>query len=203
MSRIINWLGVAAGATSLLLLVVSLFMPWWQLTIGDNLITVNASPINMNFGLFGSQFTIPLLWALNIGIILTFAAAGIILLIYSVVPTKSYAKDLLGFSYKKPIYAFVFFLAGLVALVAVAGVLNVNVPLMGVADVSLPTSITMGATISAAVSATFLLPFWLSVITVALCIATRLYHPRITKKYEQQTQPLPPPPPPPSNATAI
>ena len=93
MVRKINWFGMAAGIITLIVLVISFYIPWWQLTIGQNLIKVNASPVNTNFGLFGgAQFTIPLIWALNIISILTFTACGLVMLIYSVNPTKSYSK---------------------------------------------------------------------------------------------------------------
>ena len=78
MVRKINWFGMAAGIITLIVLVISFYFPWWQLTIGQNLIKVNASPVNTNFGLFGgAQFTIPLIWALNLISILTFTACGL------------------------------------------------------------------------------------------------------------------------------
>ena len=109
MGRKINWFGLAAGIITLIVLVISFYVPWWQLTIGENLIKVNASPVNTNFGLFGTQFTVPLIWALNLISILTFTASGLVMLIYSLNPTKSYSKHLLGFSYKKPLYVLIIF----------------------------------------------------------------------------------------------
>ena len=89
-------------------------------------------PVNTNFGLFGgAQFTIPLIWALNLISILTFTASGMIMLIYSLNPTKSYSKHLLGFSYKKPLYVLISFAAGLVAIIIIAGFLGMSIPLMG------------------------------------------------------------------------
>ena len=76
MERRINWFGLAAGIITLIVLAVSLFVPWWQLTIGDKLLQVNASPLNTNFGLLDLHFTIPLLWAWNLVSVLIFAAAG-------------------------------------------------------------------------------------------------------------------------------
>ena len=64
------------------MVVVSLFIPWWQLTIGDKLLQVNASPIDTNFGLVNTQFTLPIIWAWNMATILTFIAAGVVMLIY-------------------------------------------------------------------------------------------------------------------------
>jgi hypothetical protein len=62
----INWFGITGGILTLLVIAVSLYNPWWQLTIGDNLMRVNASPMNTNFGLMCTQFTIPLIYALNL-----------------------------------------------------------------------------------------------------------------------------------------
>ncbi len=181
MNRVINWFGVAAGVTTLVLVAVSLFVPWWQLTVGENLIQVNASPINTSFGLFGTPFTVPLIWALNLICILTFVASGAIMLLYSIMPTKPYAKELLGFSYKKPLYILLFFFFGLIAI-TIGGAFGLNLPILGTANVSLPTSLTMGASISASVLASFLLPFWLAIAAVVLCAAARLFHGRVIVK---------------------
>jgi len=182
MERRINWFGLAAGIITLVVVVVSLFLPWWQLTIGDKLIQVNASPMNTNFGLLSLQFTIPLIWAWNLASILTFVAAGLVMLLYSVIPTKSYSKELLGFSYKKPIYALISFVVGLLVLVAIASFAGVSIPVMGSSNVALPTQfMPMGASISVLVSGSFQLPFWLAIVAAALCIAARLYHRRVAK----------------------
>src|SRR5208283_740076 len=178
MGRSINWFGLSAGIITLIVLVTSFYVPWWQLTIGQNLIKVDASPVNTNFGLFGgAQFTIPLIWALNLISILTFTACGLVMLIYSLNPTKSYSKHLLGFSYKKPLYAVVSFAVGLVVIVIITGFLGMSIPLMGSATVNLPTQfIASGMSISALVSSSFQLPFYLAIAAAALCIAARLFH---------------------------
>ncbi len=78
------------------------------------------------------------------------------MLLYSCIPTKSYAKDLLGFSYKKPLYVLIFFVLGLIVTVSIAGVFDLSIPLMGTSNASLPSSLLMGASINAPVSASFL-----------------------------------------------
>jgi hypothetical protein len=176
LARKINWLGLAAGIITLVALVISLYMPWWQLTVGQDLIKINASPVNTNFGLFGTQFTIPMIWALNLVTILTFSASGIIMLIYSVVPTKPYAKQLLGFSWKKPLYSVISFVALLVVILLIAGHFGMYIPINGSATVTLPSNWTQGATVSALVSGTFELPFFLAASAAALCILARVFH---------------------------
>lgn len=185
--RKINWFGLTAGILTLIVLAVSLYSPWWQLTVGDNLMKVNASPVNTNFGLMGAQFTIPLIWALNISSILSFTASGIIMLFYSLAPTKSYSKHLLGFSYKKPLYSLITFVAGLLVITSIAGLFGLNIPLIGSATLMLPSQFTMGIGINALVSGKFLLPFWIGIGAAILCLAARLYHMRITQ--EPQTAP--------------
>jgi hypothetical protein len=184
MNRIINWFALAAGIVTLVTLLVSLFMPWWQLTVGNNFFNVYTSPINTNFGLYGSQFTIPLIWAWNLSNILLFTAGGIVMLIYAFLPTKKYSIDLLAFSWKKPLYALLSFIIGLVVIVVIAaGLFNVNFPLMGSANVNFafPSFIPIRASISTLVTGAFLLPFWLAIVAAALCVAARLYHGRLNK----------------------
>ena len=176
----LNWFGLAGGITIILLIAISLFVPWWQLTVGDSLIAANVSPLYTNFELIGNSFTIPLIWAINLASILYLTAGGIVMLIYSIKPTKSYSKRLLGFSYRKPLYFVVFFVIGLVALTLIIQTMfNLSVPLMGSNEIALPSNMTQGVNISVLVSAGFLWPFWLAVVSAGLCIAARLYHKRI------------------------
>jgi hypothetical protein len=176
MVRKINWFGLVAGIVTLVMLVLSLYMPWWQLTIGQNLVKINASPVYMNFGFFGSQFTIPLIWALNVITILTFTACGLLMLIYSLAPTKPYAKQLLQFSYRKPLYTLVAFVVILVAVVLGLRYFGVSFPLNGSTTLTLPSNWTLGTTVSALVSGYFELPFWFAIAAAALCLGARIYH---------------------------
>jgi hypothetical protein len=191
MDRSINWFALGAGILTLILLIVSLYLPWWQLTVGESLIKVNASPLNTNFSLFGTLFTVPLIWALNLVSILTFTACGLIMLIYSLIPTKSYANHLLGFAYRKPLYIIVGFLAGLIAIIIGAGYFGLSLPLMGSATVTLPTSWTMGATVSALISASFQLPFWLAITSAVLCILARMFHSHYSRQNIKAQKKLP------------
>jgi hypothetical protein len=190
LARFINWLGVVAGVVVLLAVAVSVYVPWWQLVIGENLFTINASPLYTDFGLLGADFTIPLLWALNITCILFFLVSGIIMLVYSFIPTKPYAKDLIGFSYRKPFWFVVSFIISLVVLVLVGGFMGVAVPLMGTAEVSMPQFLAenLGADLSVNVAATFLASFWIALAGAVLCVAARVYHRSLTKKWEKLQQ---------------
>jgi hypothetical protein len=176
----INWFGFVGGALTILMIVVSMFYPWWQLTVGDDLIKINASPVNTNFGFLDASFTIPFIWALNVIGLLMLLLSGVAMLIYSVMPTKSFAKPLLDFGYKKPLFTFLFFVIGLVAVTMILqAVLDFNLPLMGSATNTLPIPFASGVTISVFVSAGFQWSFWLAVVAAALCIAARLYHKKV------------------------
>ena len=176
-----NWIGVAGGIATLLLIAISMFVPWWRFTVGSPVLAeANFSPVNLNFALFGSALTIPIIWALNIATLLSLAAGGIIMLIYSVMPAKPYSKRLLGFSYNKPLFAVVLFAVELVVLtVLVKTYSGFTFPLMGSATIQLPQSMTQGANVGVGVSAAFEWPFYFAVVVAGLCIAARLYHRKV------------------------
>ena len=193
----VNWIGVAGGIATLLLIAISLFVPWWRFTVGSPVLAeANFSPVNLNFALFGTALTIPIIWALNMASLLSLAAGGIIMLIYSVMPAKSYSKRLLGFSYNKPLFAVVLFVVELVVLtLSVKAFSGFNFPLMGSATIQLPQSMTQGVNIGVGVSAAFEWPFWFAIVAAGLCVAARLYHRKIAGA---SVLPPPPPPPPPN-----
>ena len=176
----INWVALAGGATTILVIAVSLVYPWWQLTVGDDLMKINASPVNTNFGFLDASFTIPFIWALNIVGLLTLLLSGVAMIIYSVMPTKSFSKPLLDFGYKKPLFTFLFFVIGLlVVTVILQAVLNINLPLMGSATSTVPIPFASGITLSVLLSAGFQWSFWLAAVAAGLCIAARLYHKKV------------------------
>jgi hypothetical protein len=190
----INWIGLAGGITTLVMLAVSLFIPWWRLTVGEGFLKANASPVNTNFGFLGTSFTVPLVLALNVVCLLSLLACGIVMLLYSIVPTKPYSKQLLGFAYNKPLFTLIFFVVGLVSTVfLVQAIIGIKVPLMGSTTSTLSTGFTQGATVSILMSAEFQWPFWLAVVAAALCLAARLYHRKVAAT--PTVAPTPPPTP--------
>ena len=178
----VNWIGVAGGIATLLLITVSLFVPWWRFTVGNPVLAeANFSPVNLNFAILGTAITIPIIWALNIASLLSLAAGGIIMLIYSVMPAKPYSKRLLGFSYNKPLFAVVFFVIELVVLTLLVKTYSgFTFPLMGSTTVQLPQSMTQGANVGVGVSAAFEWPFWFAIVVAGLCVAARLYHRKVS-----------------------
>jgi hypothetical protein len=176
----VNWLGLAGGVTTIVVVIVSLFYPWWQLTVGEDLVTANVSPLNTNFDVLGTTFTMPLIWALNVVSILTLIAGSITMIVYSLFPAKSYSKQLLNFAYKKPLFMLLSFVIVLFALtLLVQVILHFNVPLAGSLISTLPIPFIQGTTVSVFISAGFQWPFWLAVVAAGLCIAARLYHRRV------------------------
>jgi hypothetical protein len=176
----INWFGLAGGIITIIVVAVSLLIPWWQITIGDDLLTANASPVNTNFGFLGTGFTVPLIWAFNVVALLTLIASGVSMLIYSVLPNKSYSKELLNFGYKKPLFTVLFFIIGLVVVTLILqAVLSISVPLMGSTTTPVAIPFVTNVSITIFMSAGFLWPFWLSIVAAGFCIAARLYHRKV------------------------
>ena len=165
---------------TLLMIAVSLVFPWWHLTVGDDLMTINISPVNMNMGFLDTSVAIPFILALNIVSILSLLASGIAMMIYALIPRKSYSLHLLGFGYKKPLYIVLFFIIGLVAITIICQtVLNFSIPLIGSTTNTLPIPLASGITLTVLLSAGFQWSFLLALIAAALCIAARLYHGKV------------------------
>jgi hypothetical protein len=179
LARQINYVALVAGVLTLVLIAASIFIPWWQFSVGNpSFAAVNFSPVNFNFALFNTFMTVPLILALNVASLLILLSGGIALLIYSVLPTKSYAKALLGFGYKKPLYAFIIFIVELLILYFSATLLSgINFPLIGSAALTLPSTFMPGSvSVSVEVSAAFGWTFYFAIAVVALCIAARFFH---------------------------
>jgi hypothetical protein len=176
----INWLALAGGVSTVILIAVSLFVPWWVLSVGQGLVKANVSPIYTDFSLIGNAFTVPLLFALNLASILTLSAGGIAMLIYSIKPEKPYSKKLLGFGYSKPLFSVVLFVIVLFALQQIVRLMvNLNVPIIGSATSTLPQSTTYGTVVTVLISAELQWPFYLAVAVATLCLAARFYHKKI------------------------
>ncbi len=176
----INWFGFAGSLSIFALVIISLFVPWWQLSVGDDLVVANASPLNTNFSFIGSSLTIPLIMALNIASLISLSAAGIVMFIYSVKPLKPYSTKLLGFAYKKPLYSVVLFVAGLFIMTIIArSLFGFDVPLVGSQLSTLPSDMTQGVTISVFMTAGFQWPFVFAIFGVGLCIVAKIYHKKI------------------------
>jgi hypothetical protein len=202
----VSWIGIAAGVSTLVLIAVSLFVPWWRFTAGTPpprmpyFAEVNFSPINLNFYVNGTPINIPLIWAMNMVTLLSLLAGGIIMLIYSVLPAKPYAKKLLRFGYNKPLMAVILFVVELVVLsLSTKAIVGVNFPLMGSAILRFPQSI-IGTEILAniSVAAMFQWPFYFAIGVTALCVAARLYHGKLMRSPPPPLEPQyiasPPPP---------
>ncbi len=176
----INWFGLAGGIMTVAVVIISVFFPWWQLIVGDNLVKASVSPVNTSFNFVGNHFTIPLMLALNIASFVLLTAGGVAMLIYSVKPDKAYSKRLLGFAYRKPLYSVVLFVVGLFLMVfLVKSLFSFDVPLIGATTSTLPADMTSGIVIRALMSAEFLWPFYLAAIATGLCIAARFYQNKI------------------------
>ena len=102
MANNINIVALVAGVLTMVLLAVSVFVPWWLFSVGAPAIAqINFSPLNFNVGLLGTTITLPIIFAFNMAALLTLLAGGIVMLIYSVKANKSYSKKLLSFRLQK------------------------------------------------------------------------------------------------------
>ena len=122
--RTTNWFALAAGALALVLTAASQVVPWWQIKVGS-LATMGWSPVNLSISILGLSLVPPLITLINIIFVLILVASGIVLIIYSVLPTKPYAKHMLGFAYKKPLAIFIAFMVGLLLLTNIGTILAV------------------------------------------------------------------------------
>ena len=180
MAAKVNWFGLAGGIAVVLLIIVSIFVPWWQLLIGDDILKANVSPIYTNFDFIGGSFTIPLLLALNVGCTILLAVGGTVILVYSLKPNVSYSKVLLKYGYWQPLFAVVIFIVGLVAItLVVKSVWSIDVPLMGSGLIPLPANMTQGTTVNVLMQAGFQYPFILALAAAVLCIAAKFYDRKI------------------------
>jgi hypothetical protein len=193
----INWFALIAGVLTFVLIAASWFVPWWQFTLGNpEIMKVNFSPVNFNTTFFGSTLTMPLVFALNISCLLTLLCGGIIMLIYSVKPDKSYSKKLLGYGYKQPLYAVILFVVELVGLTFAGTFLaGFSLPLMGSSTIKIPSSFIPGGntSISIGVTAALMWPFYLAIAVAVLCVIARLWHRKVVTPTPKQTPPPPPP----------
>jgi len=215
----INWFGLVGGIITLLVVLASLYIPWWQITvravgetIEGELVKAGFSSLNTNISILGENLTVPpLLWAANLTALLLLATSGAIMILYSLMPAKPYSKHLLGYAYKKPLFSVIFFTIPLVAIpLIVQTFLDVQIPVSGTATIALPTGlIGTGISIGFLVSTGFLWPFWLLIVGAGFCIAARIYHRKFTPSTTPpevkptdsapapaSPQPAPPPPPP-------
>jgi len=180
----INFIALAAGISTLLLIALSLFVPWWQFTaLKPANVQVNFSPVNLNLTVAGSTVAIPLIIALNISCLLILLAGGLTLLIYAVKPTQPYSKRLLGFGYKQPLMVLVIFIIEIMTIpIMMQAIGGLNLPINGAATVIVPQKFSSNnASTSLSVSAAFEWPFYFAIIVSGLSIAARIYHRKISK----------------------
>jgi hypothetical protein len=190
-----NVVALVAGILTLVLIAISIFVPWWSLRVGNPAIaSIGVSPVNLNLALMGNSLIFPLIYALNIASAITLAAGGIIMVIYGLKPNKPYSKKLLGWGYKKPLYAVILFSAGLIAMFfLVPHFSGFTIPLTGSSILSLPQGIAPdGTSISVNVSAGFGWSFYFAIVVAGSCVVARVYHRKIAVA---DTTLLPPPPP--------
>jgi len=174
----INFIALAAAISSLLLVAISVFVPWWVLSISSPVnAQVNFSPVNFNLSHSGAAIAIPLISALTVACLLTLLAGGIMLAIYSVKPTESYSRRLLGFGYKKPLYTLAAFVVILFATsILLHAFMGITLPINGSEQIA-----PRGASASASVSGVLNWPFYFAIAVTGLCIVGRAVHGKVAQ----------------------
>jgi len=200
----VNWFALIGGTLTLVLAVCSLFVPWWKVTVGQTLGTVSFSPVKMSLGIFGYDVAVPIITAISWMLMALLISAGVVLVVYSIAPSKPYSKPLLSFAYKKPLGIVIAFIV-LMLLVTNAGSIlgttagssnmkgaDLNVPWTGSKTLQLPSSMAQGAIRGIAISTEFEWTFWLAITVAALCVASRLYHKKLDRTITDESikQPL-------------
>jgi hypothetical protein len=188
----VNWFASAGGALTLVLAAASLSVPWWQITLGQTLARIGFSPGNLSTNIVGYSVALPIIAAVSWMFMGLLVSAGIVLVVYSIMPSKPYSKGLLGFAYKKPLGTLIAFLVLLLLLTNSGTILSImpgssnlsaadlNVPWTGTKTLQLPSSMAQGSTIRGiTVSTEFGWTFWLAVAVAGLCVAARLYHKKL------------------------
>lgn len=181
----VNWIGLASGILLIAVILLSLYNPWWQLRIGD-FVYANFSPLSTNFSFLGITFLLPLLTAINISCLLLLSISAALMIAYSVNPTKPYSKQLLCWSYKKPLTILITFIAAIVALSQLVSYLanqyahiDLQLPIIGTSVIQVPSELLgelSGVQIGVAVSGGFQWTFYLAIAATGLCIATRILY---------------------------
>ncbi len=199
----VNWFAFVGGALTLVLAVASLFVPWWQVTVGQTLAKVGFSPVNLSTNIVGYSVALPIIVAVSWMFMVLLVSAGVVLVVYSVMPSKPYSKRLIGFAYKKPLGTLIAFLVLLVLMTnsgTIFGMMlgssslsgaDLNVPWTGAKTLQLPSSMTQGTVRGITVSAEFGWTFWLAVAVAGLCVAARLYHKKLDSSVAIEKVPKP------------
>lgn len=184
-----NLLGVAAGA---LMLVLPFLGPWWIARVGTGVVEIALSPFDMSTSVLGQPLTFDLIWLFLAFEKITMLIAGAFMILASIYPTSWWSKRLFRFGMMKPFWAIV----GLIVLVvAGAFLMNTFLPSLianmtgtggtSAADINIPyllgtasstIEISDFALITAPISLSLTLAFWVAVVTAALAIAARINH---------------------------
>ena len=182
----VNWIGLTSGILLIVVIVLSVYNPWWQLRIGDYGYG-NFSPLNSEFSFLGITFLIPLLSTFNISCLFLLSISAVLMITYSVNPTKEYSKQLLCWSYKKPLGIMITFIVGIVSISQLVSFyanqfaqIELTLPIIGTTVIQVPSELLgelSGIQIGLTVSGAFQWTFYLAIAAIALCIVTRIrYH---------------------------
>ena len=192
----VNWIGLTSGILLIVVIVLSVYNPWWQLRIGDYGYG-NFSPLNSEFSFLGITFLIPLLSTFNISCLFLLSISAVLMITYSVNPTKEYSKQLLCWSYKKPLGIMITFIVGIVSISQLVSFyanqfaqIELTLPIIGTTVIQVPSELLgelSGIQIGLTVSGAFQWTFYLTIAVTALCIVTRIRYDKAVIVAKPQT----------------
>jgi hypothetical protein len=111
------------------------------------------------------------------------------MLIYAIVPTKPFTKELLKFAWKKPLYSVITNIISLTLIILTAYLaLGIKLPLIGASTTNLPAQFTGNANITVQLTAAFQWPLYLAITAATLCIIAKIYHDKKIKPHIQTTK---------------
>ena len=179
MTRKMNWFGIVAGIS---MLILPFLGPWWRITVGTELVDLAVSPFDYNLVMLGEPTSVPLIWYVLLGAKLTLVSAGILTLVGSLLPGRWWSGRLMRFGAMKVMWAVVWFIAPILLLIFVANTFltgwtkGLTLPYLVGSTTS--TVQVAGATVTVPMSAALSNIFFVAICVAALGIAPRIYHRR-------------------------
>ena len=191
----VNPLGFAAAAL-MMFLALEREPPWWRLSLGEGLLSFNASPFKMSLTVLGQEVLPPIVEYLTLGAWLV-VVVGAVLMIVGSLSTRAWSKSLMSFGLSKLAWEVGGVVAAGVLVYLIAGpylgalpipmggveVVEHTMPLLaGEGVVKLKMAQEAGQVlVTIPVASTLTNRFYLAIAALAACVAARLYQGRLVE----------------------
>jgi len=191
----VNPLGFAAAAL-MMFLALEREPPWWRLSLGEGLLSFNASPFKMSLTVLGQEVLPPIVEYLTLGAWLV-VVVGAVLMIVGSLSTRAWSKSLMSFGLSKLAWEVGGIVAAGVLAYLIAGpylgalplptggfeIVEHTMPLLaGEGVVKLKMAQEAGQVlVTIPVASTLTNRFYLAIAALAACVAARLYQGRLVE----------------------